>query len=295
MESVLRLLPSHVRFAALASPYLAQIEEFKLRAGQAVSIVVGNSEYWLPTERKLTTQDLSQVLEVATQGSVHTALDSIRQGFVTVQGGHRLGLGGTAATRDGDILLIRDVSSITIRVARDFPNTSAAFFDKLWQGQELQHTIILSPPGAGKTTVLRDIICKISDGTQTHPHLRVSIADERGELAASYHGLPQLAIGSHTDVLENCPKAQAVLMLLRAHGPQVIAVDEITSPCDVDAIRMASHCGVTLLATAHGNSISDLDNRPVYRGLRDLFQRVVLIQMRGHERHYAVERLDTYE
>ena len=156
----------------------------------------------------------------------------------------------------------------------------------------MESTLIFAPPGMGKTTLLRDVVRRVSDGEDCRP-LRVSLADERGEVAALYQGVSQLDVGRRTDVLGGCPKAQGLMLLLRAMNPQVLAVDEITAPEDVSALRTAVGCGVTLLATAHGEGRGDLERRPLYRPLLEegLIRRLVTIRKEGGRRRYTVEEL----
>jgi len=170
---------------------------------------------------------------------------------------------------------------------------SAPVLDSLCPGGRLVSTLILAPPGLGKTTLLRDVYNRFSDGDGCQP-LRVSLADERGEVAACFEGVPQLWVGRRTDVMEGCPKAQGLLLLLRAMNPQMLAADEITAPEDVQALELAAGCGAVLLATAHGRDRSDLLRRPVYRRLLEagIFERLVLIRRAGGRREYAVEELN---
>ena len=159
---------------------------------------------------------------------------------------------------------------------------------QLAEGGELSNTLILSPPGLGKTTLLRDLIRCVSLGEGVRPR-RVGVADERGELGA---GALRRHLGPRTDVLENCPKAAALLMLLRGMAPQVLAVDEITAPEDLRAIQEAAGCGVTLLATAHGGSWEELRLRPLYRELLDqgIFRTFVVLSLAQGKRVYTVRK-----
>ncbi|GHV06720.1 hypothetical protein FACS1894217_05970 [Clostridia bacterium] len=282
MDTITTLLPPALRRHITN---LETAEELRLRAGRRLGIVRGGTETL--SGFIVTAEIIAAVMEAATQGSMHTALESVRGGYITVPGGHRLGLGGTAVMQHGEVKALRDISSINIRVARDRRGVAAPLMSRLRRPDaSAYNTLILSPPGLGKTTLLRDIIRELSDGG-----LRVSVADERGEIAASYRGAPQLDVGTRSDVLEGCPKAVAAMLMLRAHSPQVLAVDEITAPEDVEAIRAASYCGVSLLATAHGAAMDDLWRRGAYRGAPELFERVVTIKMVGGKRTYGVDAL----
>ena len=236
--------------------------------------------------------ELEQLVEIASRASLHVVLDQIRRGYLTVEGGHRIGLCGSAVLQGGEIHALRAISSANLRIARQVKGVAAPVLDGLCPNGRLTDTLILAPPGLGKTTLLRDLIRSVSEGEGCVP-LRVSLADERGEVAAMYNGVPQLEVGRRTDVAEGCPKAQGFMLLLRAMNPQVLAVDEITAPEDVKALVMAAGCGVTLLATAHGEGLEDLKRRPLYRPLAEegLFRFLVRIRREGEGRAYHIEEL----
>lgn len=275
-------LPEHLQ---------AQAEEIRLRAERPMTIVVSEGE--IPTGVVVEREDLELTLEIVSQSSTYAVLEQVRHGFVTVRGGHRLGICGTGVMQNGEIGTMKQISSLALRVAREIPGAAVPLLPQLQEQGRLQHTLILSPPGRGKTTLLRDLVRCVSDG-QGIPARRVGLADERGELAAMFGGVPQMNIGAHTDVVDGCPKAAAMLMLLRGMNPQVLAFDEITAPEDVDAIETAVGCGVTLLATAHAGGMDDLRQRGLYRRLleQSIFQRVILIALdESGRRVYRVERL----
>lgn len=288
------LLPFELRQLALALPRAERIvaEELRLRAGQPVSVTLPEGEAVLPGSPILSEESLRTVLEIATQASAHTALEHVRRGFVTVTGGHRLGLCGTAAVREGSIHNFRQLSSINIRIAKEVKGIGEEPLRWLRQEEALPSVLILAQPGAGKTTLLRDLIRGLSNGV-AGPPLRVGVADERGELGALLSGIPQLDVGAHTDVMDGCSKAEGLMLLLRGMNPQVLAVDEITAPEDIEALEAAAGCGVTLLATAHGRTVQDLEQRPLYRRLleRRIFQAVLLIEREGGQRRYRLEKL----
>lgn len=288
------LLPFGMRQLALSLPQAerAVAEELRLRAGRPLAITLPEGEAILPRCPIISPDDLRTALEIATQASAHTALERIRNGFVTVRGGHRLGLCGTAVVKGGVIQNLRELSSVNIRIARQIKGVGDEILRRLYEEGALPSVLVLAPPGAGKTTLLRDLIRGLSAGAGGPP-LRVGVADERGELGALHDGIPQLDLGPHTDVMDGCGKAEGLMMLLRGMNPQVLAMDEITAPEDIDALETAAGCGTVLLATAHGQGIEDLERRPLYRRLlqRRVFQKVLLIERQGGVRRYRLEKL----
>jgi stage III sporulation protein AA len=290
-RQAVRVLPGRLRQEALTLPQEEQsrAEELRLRVGYPMSVVLAGRERGLDGE-PVRTQELEQLVELASRASVHAVMDQIRRGYLTVEGGHRLGLCGTAVLREGDIHALRALSSADLRIARQVRGAAQPILEGVCHRGQLVSTLILAPPGLGKTTLLRDLIRLVSDGEGCTPQ-RVSVADERGELAAAWSGRPQLDVGRRTDVMEGCPKAQALMYLLRAMNPQVLAADEITAPEDVRALLTAAGCGVTLLVTAHGADREDLRRRPLYRPLLEegIFQRLVRICRENGRNIYHVE------
>ena len=289
-EQAAAVLPPELRQQALALPAQERerAEELRLRCGWPMAAVFPEGEILLGG-RKIVPQDLELLLEIASRASVHAVLSQLREGYLTIEGGHRLGLCGTAVLENGQMRNLRSLSSVSIRIARQHPGAALPLLSGLMEGGRLCSTLIAAPPGMGKTTLLRDLVRCISDGEGTPP-LRVGLADERGEVAALYGGVPQLRVGRRTDVIEGCPKAQGAMLLLRAMNPQVLAMDEITAPEDVGALLTAAGCGAVLLATAHGEG-DELTRRPLYRRMLEerIFQRVVSIQRTEQGRSYTVD------
>lgn len=293
-EEACVLLPGRLRAEAMLLPLhqKAAAEEIRLRIGRAVYLTFPEGEQSLPQTR-VTRNDLEQVLDRATEYSRYTAAETIRYGYVTAAGGFRVGLCGTALPVGERNEGVRDVSSLSIRIPRVHEGTARPVLPELLEDGRPLSALVLSPPGGGKTTLLRDLVRLLSQGTELASPVRVALVDERGELAAVHRGRPQLEVGPHTDVMDGCPKALAVPMLLRSMAPQVIALDEVALPEDVAAVRSAANCGVTLLATVHAASLADLELRETGRALLEtgVFRRAVLIEGRGDGRQCRVERL----
>lgn len=290
LDQAAQLLPGALRQRVLALPERerSEIEELRLRVGRPLFVVSPEGEKPL-ADTYVTPDTLNTVLELASASSVHTVMEQIKKGFVAVRGGHRLGLCGTGVVERGELVNLRELSSLSVRIAREFKGLAGPVLPNLWGEAGLESALILSPPGGGKTTLLRDLIRAVSAG-EGCPARRVGVVDERGELAAVAEGTPTMDLGPRSDVMDGCPKTIGLTALLRGMNPQVLAVDEITDPRDVEAVLQAVGCGVTLMATAHGGGLSDLKRRPVYRELmaRRVFGRLVLIQNGPEGRRYTV-------
>ena len=284
-EKALGLLPRRLLTECSDIPS-SEAEEFRLRAGRRATLLIGGTETPISSV-PVDTSDIDSVIERATNASVHTAQSSIAKGFINCSGGIRIGLCGTGIIDKDKVTGMRGISSLAIRIPHEIRGCGQAAIDKV-KADTVGSVLILSPPGYGKTTFLRECIRQLSDSGK-----RVSVADERGELAAVHRGVPQFDLGKESDIMSGVPQAQAVMMLLRAMNPQIIAMDEISSPEDVEAAETASGCGVRLIATAHAADKSELYRRPVYKRLLELgvFKNTVVIENRCGRRSYSYEEL----
>lgn len=266
---LLQLFPverrSFWRQTALAQ---GQIEEIRLRAGRPVVIKKDGGECYLDREGGFTDRqeqaycadagEMEALLQHICHYSLYAFEDELRQGFLTVAGGHRIGLAGQVVLNgDGSVRTMKHIYYMNIRVSHQVKGAADKVVSHLYRGDSLRNTLIISPPGCGKTTLLRDLVRRISDGCAGHPGLCVGLVDERSEIAGSYMGQPQNDIGMRTDVLDACPKVQGMMMLLRSMAPQVIAVDELGGEEDMRALYMAASCGSSIIATVHGEDIVD--------------------------------------
>ena len=208
-----------------------------------------------------------------------------------LRGGFRLGVCGSAVVRDGEVSNLKDISSLALRIVCEHIGLGSNIAPQLFSADgRFLSTLILSPPGGGKTTLLRDLIRVLSLGDAEHRALRVAVIDERCELAVCCKGRAQMELGNHTDVLSLCPKAVGIPMVLRGMNPQVIAVDEITAEEDIRAMCLAANCGVGLLASIHAASVDELHQKPLWRELlrARVFRRCIVIRSNGGARSYEV-------
>ncbi|BCV25132.1 stage III sporulation protein AA [Gelria sp. Kuro-4] len=272
LREPLRRLPAELK---------ENVIEIRLRLGREVMLVTADGDLVLPGVSRLDQAAMEQTLLFLTQSSLYAREEELRQGFITLPGGHRVGIVGKALLEQGRIRTLKHISGLNVRLARQVQGAADAVLPYLVEKGTFLSTLIVSPPGAGKTTLLRDLVRQISTGV---PALglkgyKVGVVDERSELAASFQGEPQNDVGPRTDVLDGAGKAEGITLLLRSMSPQVIATDEVGSAADIAALEQALVSGVRLIATAHGEGLADLKQRPYLQELieRQLFARIVCL------------------
>ncbi|WP_059052360.1 stage III sporulation protein AA [Paenibacillus senegalimassiliensis] len=310
--SWLDVFPDNLQSLLLKLPpsIFPQLEEIRIREGRPLEINTGGRYYFLTPAGEVTRnpqaaykpekQDSNRLLDLITNHSLYTMEEELRKGFITIAGGHRIGLAGRTLLSGGKVEHLRDISGFNVRIAREIKGIADPILPKLldFKHRTVHHTLILSPPQHGKTTLIRDLARQISSGTWGHPAAvwpgrKVGVIDERSEIAGSKRGVPGFDVGPRTDVLDGCPKAEGMMMMIRSMSPDVLIVDEIGRPEDAEALAEALHAGVRVIATAHGSSVDDLSSRPALAKLTDTFFFQMYVVLSRSEKGLAFKLWDS--
>ncbi|MBP3463397.1 MAG: stage III sporulation protein AA [Clostridia bacterium] len=238
----------------------SELEEIRIRNNKPIILKFLEKEKII--NYKIKTEDILETLEKVTENSIYTYEKQIANGFITLPGGHRVGITGNAIIEEGKVINITYISGMNFRIARQIKGCSNFLLSHIYNIEEIKNTLIVGIPGTGKTTILKDLIRNISNGTENISGVNVGVVDERNEIAAMYKGIEQTDLGTRTDVISNLPKDIGVKMLIRSMTPRVIAVDEIGGKKDSETINYASKSGVKVIATIHGDSITDIKLNP---------------------------------
>lgn len=291
---VLPYLSGRIRYSMerLTQNLWLDVEEVRLRSDSPLTIGVRGENCFVTPDGRVSNykkdalhishEEVQSAFMAICQNSVYAHLEEIRQGFLTLNGGHRVGICGKIVAEDGKIKTFREVSSLNFRIAHEIHGVADDVIDSVVCGNRIKNTMIISPPQMGKTTMLRDLTRQISNRG-----FKIGVADDRGELGAMYQGSIQNDLGAQTDVIDNAPKAEAILMLLRTMSPKVIVSDEISRAEDVSAIQLAHGTGVSVIATVHGRSLDEVKQRAVLEPIfRDgIFEQMILL----HRRYSSAE------
>lgn len=263
-----------LRLKNLSPEIQKEVEEIRIKIGQPILIYAGGREYLLQDTKTnfVDKEYINNVCNCIVNHSIYAYQQDLANGYVTMEGGHRVGFCGRTVVEDGRVQTLTDVTSINIRRSRQILGISEPYYSYLTtQKGCFYNTVLLSPPKCGKTTLLRDFIRNLS----MHG-FKVGVCDERSEIAGFDHFGQSFDLGMRTDVLDACPKEKGMIMLIRSMGPDIIATDEIGKPADYDAVRSAVTAGVGLLTTIHGNSYEDLMHSPAKELLENgIFQRIL--------------------
>ncbi|PWM45526.1 MAG: stage III sporulation protein AA [Clostridiales bacterium] len=273
MREILQIMPSRLKNSIQNCK--GQISDIRLKRGCPLLVTVNSAREFLSPSGAFTEpenaiyvydEDVDNVFSAACEHSVYTYEDEIRNGFITMRGGHRVGLAGTCVLKSGTISSLKDISSLNIRVCREVIGCSQKIIPEILYGRSVKNTMIISPPGYGKTTILRDITRNLS-----LKKINVCVIDERAEICAMNNGISPYSLGYCVDVLSCFPKSEGVLRALRTLAPEVIIMDEISSSAEMESIKTALNSGISFIVTAHAKNIEDLDKRGIYHDFVEKF------------------------
>lgn len=259
--------------------------EIHMRLGKPLCINYSDGRFYLNAKGnltpipnstlKVTREHIDEAIEIATSSSVYSVRDQIKNGYITIAGGHRIGITGTAVIKEDKVSFIKDISGLNYRLAGEVIGAADEAVPMILKGGGIKNTLIISPPGAGKTTMLRDIVRQLS-----YKSYRVSVVDERSEIAALCEGRSAFDLGFSTDVLDGVDKAEGMLMVLRSMSPDVIVTDEIGKQSDIDAIERITNSGAAVIATIHGRNIDMIKRRDDLKRMLKFFDLIITLSRR---------------
>lgn len=259
-----------------------KIQEIRIKVGKPIILNLAFEEKvldYIPTR-----EDLRYLITKISNYSLYAFEEEIKQGYITLKGGHRVGLAGECVMAKGEVRTIKNISSLNIRICKEVIGASNKVMRLIAENDRVYNTLIVSPPKCGKTTILRDIAKNLSNGMYqiNLKGKKVTIVDERSEIAACYNGIPQMNVGIRTDILDNCLKKSGMIMAIRSLSPEVLICDEIGTEGDLEALNMAFNSGVNIIVTVHGYDINDIYNRKVFKELIDscVLERIILLSNR---------------
>lgn len=291
-RSVLSVLPK--RTASAVERLImsgSQVEEIRLRTGRPAQLIASSGEF-MQDAPVFTREEAAELLDKLCRHSVYAREDELKMGFITLDGGARVGVCGRPVVENGRIKRMTDITSFNFRLTREAVGCAESVMDYLLENGRPVSALIAAPPAGGKTTLLRDIARCLSNGVCSAP-FKVALLDERGELAGLIDGAPSFDVGLRTDVMEFAPKAEAMSIFIRTMNPDVILTDEIGGAGDAEALEEAARCGAAVIASAHASGCDELKKRPALQKAMasGVFKRVLLLRRNGSVLHISPVRL----
>lgn len=297
MNNLINIFSLTIRRIILNSKInLMDFNEIRLRVGKPMILIKDMKEYYINKSGLVTDEnedifiinenEIKETMEYISNYSLYAYEEEIKNGFITIEGGHRVGICGRAVLEGDKIKTIKNITFINIRIAHQIIDCSKNIMKYIYKNNcEIHNSLIISPPLYGKTTFLRDIIRNISDGCEGYKGLNVAVSDERSEIAAAYFGKPQNNIGKRTDVMDAMPKKYGIMMLIRTMAPKVLAIDEIGTQDDIDAICYGINCGCSFVATIHGDSVKEIISKPFMK---------LLLEKKAFRRFFVINKYENY-
>lgn len=294
IKPVYQILPLSIRelIQSLPRTILGCLEEIRVRQDRPLEVITSEQSWFVsrncllsqqPKDSMIPTKDdCIKMLNLISNHSLYAMEEELRRGYVTVKGGHRIGLVGKVVVDQGKVKHLRDVTGFNVRIAREVKGVGESVIPYVLCGDHAENVLIVSPPQCGKTTLIRDLARLASTGGDGYRSHKVGIVDERSEIAGCVDGVPQHDVGPRTDVLDGCPKAEGMMMMIRSMSPEILVVDEIGRKEDSEAVHEAIYAGVHLFATAHGQSVEEVCRRPTLAELvkEGVFSRIILLSRR---------------
>jgi stage III sporulation protein AA len=298
-EEILAYMPENLKpIIGKVFDLKIQIEELRFRAGRPLIVATPTGSYKIMPDGSLskmivgayivTQYDIRQIFRLITDNSIYCNINDIKQGFITLAGGDRVGIAGKGVFSDGKIVNLKDISSLNFRIASQQIGAANEIIHDIVKNHHIISTLIVSPPGVGKTTVIRDLARQISD-----IGYKVALVDTRNEISATACGIAQNDVGTNTDIFVNVPRAEGIIMSISFMSPDVIMADEISTLEDVDAMLNGFGSGVKFIATAHAQNASEARGRSVLIPLfgADKIEQIISLKRdQNGEINYSVDQ-----
>lgn len=280
-KEIFYILPESIRTILESMKSLENMQEVRIKVNKPLQVYLGKNE--IVTEYIITEEDIKIILKRMSNYSIYAFEEEIKNGYITIKGGHRVGICGSCVIDNNRVRTIKNIASLNIRICREVIGCADKIMPYIVDGEKVLNTIVISPPKCGKTTLIRDIARNFSNGFKVGYvkvlGKKVCIIDERSEIGGCSNGIPQMNVGIRTDVLDSCLKSMGIMMAIRSMSPDVIICDEIGTHKDMESILAAMNSGVNLITTIHGFGIEDLYKRSVFKEIldNDVFDRAIIL------------------